>query len=285
MTKNELKLNGTQKFMGIDIPVIEGGFGENQKVILAKTVAEIHGVRMNDIQDLIKQNIDEFEFGVDLLDLCNENFKTDAVGLGFITSNRQKNCYLLSEQGYMLLVGFMKTSKAKEIRKNLRREYFSMRKVIKSNEQQKAQLLLSIYDGGQNAVLASKQLTELEVKEATAPLIAENAELKPKAEFHDAVSIAENCVNFGDFAATFQNNNKVSFGRNKIMDWCRNRSYLCSSHHLKNKPSQQMIDSNYMKYKENVNERNGKQYITYTPLLTGKGQIWLTKKLLKYFEE
>ena len=46
-----------------------------------------------------------------------------------------------------------------------------------------------------------------------------------------------------------------------------------------------MIDSGYMKYKENVNERNGKQYITYTPLLTGKGQIWLTKKLLKYFEE
>ena len=59
--KNELKINGTQKFMGIDIPIIEGGFGENQKVILAKTVAEIHGVRMNDIQDLINQNINEFD--------------------------------------------------------------------------------------------------------------------------------------------------------------------------------------------------------------------------------
>lgn len=31
----------------------------------------------------------------------------------------------------MLLVGFMKTDKAKEIRKQLRREYFSMREALK----------------------------------------------------------------------------------------------------------------------------------------------------------
>ena len=171
---NELRVNGTQKFMGIDIPIVEGGFGKDQKVILSKTVAEIHKVRMNDIQDLIKQNIDEFEIGVDLLDLCDENFKTDAIGLGFITSNRQKNCFLLSEQGYMLLVGFMKTEKAKEIRKNLRREYFSMRQIINSNEQLKANYLLAIYNGGQDAVIASKKLTEIEVEEAKKPLIEKN---------------------------------------------------------------------------------------------------------------
>lgn len=286
MTKNELKLNGTQKFMGIDIPVIEGGFGENCRVVTAKTIAEIHKVEVKRINELINNNMKRFKKNIDIIDLLScEDFKVVVNDLGLKGSNRTKNAYLLSERGYAKLIKIMDSDKAWEVHDQLIDEYFSMRKVIKSNEQQKAQLLLSIYDGGKNAVLASKQLTELEVKEATAPLIAENAELKPKAEFHDAVSIAENCVNFGDFAATFQNNNKVSFGRNKIMDWCRNRSYLCSSHHLKNKPSQQMIDSNYMKYKENVNERNGKKYITYTPLLTGKGQIWLTKKLLKYFEE
>jgi hypothetical protein len=25
---NEIKINGTQKFMGIDIPIVEGGFGK-----------------------------------------------------------------------------------------------------------------------------------------------------------------------------------------------------------------------------------------------------------------
>ena len=51
----ELKIMGNQKFMGMDIPVIEGGFGEGQKVILAKTVAEIHSIRLNDVQDLINK--------------------------------------------------------------------------------------------------------------------------------------------------------------------------------------------------------------------------------------
>lgn len=177
---DKIKINGTQLFMGINIPIVEGGFGKDQKVILAKTVAEIHGVRMNDVQDLIANNYDEFEVGVDIIDLCDDDFKTDAVGLGLITSNRQKHCYILSEQGYVLLVGFMRTEKAKEIRKNLRREYFLMRQIINSDERLKANLLLSIYEGGQNAVIASKKLSEIEVARATAPLI-------PKAEYHDNV--------------------------------------------------------------------------------------------------
>lgn len=125
----------------------------------------------------------------------------------------------------------------------------------------------------------------LEKVEENEQLMIENAEMKPKAAFHDAVSVAENCISFGKFAGTFQNNNKVSFGRNKVMDWCRDNGYLCSSYSLKNKPTQQMIDSGYMKYKQNTNNRNGKEYITYTPLLTGKGEIWLTKKLLEYFDK
>lgn len=68
------------------------------------------------------------------------------------------------------------------------------------------------------------------------------------------------------------------------MEWFRRKDYLCSSDHLKNKPSQQMITGGYMQYKENVDDRKGKKYITYTPLLSDKGQIWLTKKLLEHFE-
>lgn len=66
--------------------------------------------------------------------------------------NRAKNIYLLSEQGYMLLVGFMNTERAKVIRKQLRREYFAMREIINSDEQLKANLLLSIYNGGQTGL-------------------------------------------------------------------------------------------------------------------------------------
>lgn len=174
---NEIKINGTQKFMGIDIPIVEGGFGENCKVILTKTIAKIHEMKVKDVNKLINSNIDEFEFGVDILDLKTGDYKEPVLQSGILTKaeyGNSNNVYLLSEQGYMLLVGFMKTEKAKQIRKNLRREYFTMRQVINSNEQLKANYLLAIYNGGQDAVIASKKLTDIEVKEATAPLIEKN---------------------------------------------------------------------------------------------------------------
>ena len=174
---NELKVNGTQKFMGIDIPIVEGGFGNDQKVILAKTVAEIHNQPLKKINQLIKDNIEEFEIGVDLLDLKSGYLESTEFLKGIMNKqsiSNSTNIYLLSEQGYMLLVGFMKTDKAKEIRKKLRREYFTMRKVINSTEQLKATYLLAIYNGGQDAVTASKKLTEIEVEEAKKPLIEKN---------------------------------------------------------------------------------------------------------------
>ena len=192
---------------------------------------------------------------------------------------RQEVEYMMDRDGFSLLVMGFTGKKALEWKLKYIDAFNKMEETLKSgnylSEEEKLKLQLFSKDPLEVAS-AHNKLVELEVDRATAPLI-------PKAEFHDAVSVAENCINFGKFAATFQNNNKVSFGRNKIMDWCRDREYLCSSYNLKNKPSQQMIDSGYMKYSERTTERNGKTYITYTPLLTGKGQIWLTKKLLEYF--
>ena len=128
---NNLILKEKQNFMGIEIPVIEGGFGEGQKVMLAKTIAEIHDIELKEINKLINNNLDEFEFKIDILDLKgNKNFEVICNHHGLYSQNainRSSNIYLLSEQGYMALVGLMRTDKAKEIRRRLRREYFSMR--------------------------------------------------------------------------------------------------------------------------------------------------------------
>lgn len=126
---------GVQKFLGKEIPIIEGGFGEGEKVVLAKTIAEIHEVELRDINKLINNHLDEFEEGIDILDLkYNENFAVIAKNSGLYTQNginASSNIYLLSEQGYHALVSLMRTEKSKEIRRKLRREYFAMRKVIK----------------------------------------------------------------------------------------------------------------------------------------------------------
>lgn len=181
---NNIIIKGTQDFMGKEIPVVEGGFGEGQKVILAKTIAKIHEVELKEINRLVNNNIDEFEERIDILDLKNNgDYQAPLQELGF--SNRDisisKNIYLLSEQGYIALVMLMRTEKAKEIRKQLRREYFAMREVINSDEQLKAKLLLDIYNGGQEGIVASKELAKLEKK----PLLEKIEKDKPKVNYFD----------------------------------------------------------------------------------------------------
>lgn len=168
---NEIQIKGNTSLMGVEVPNLEGGFGEEQKVMLAKTIAEIHSEELRRINEIINRNRDEFEEGVDILDLKNSIANCDSLleNLGYTKQkiSNSKNIYLLSEQGYMLLVGFMKTKEAKEIRKKLRREYFAMRKVIQDNEELKKNLLLEIYGGGTKAIESSKRLTEIEVIKET----------------------------------------------------------------------------------------------------------------------
>lgn len=194
------------------------------------------------------------------------------------TRGREENEYLMDRDGFSILVMGFTGKKALEWKLKYIEAFNKMEEKLKSSniltDEEKLKLQLFSKDPAEVAYAHTK-LVEI----ATAPLIAENNEMKPKAEFHDAVSVAENCISFGKFAAAFQNNNGVSFGRNKIMEWCRKNKFLCDSPNLKNKPSQQMMDQGYMKYKQTVANRNGKEYISYTPLLTGKGEIWLTKKL------
>lgn len=138
IAQTEIEITGVQEFLGKEIPVIEGGFGEGEKVVLAKTIAEIHEVELKVINQLINNNIDEFEEGIDILDLKNnEDFEVIANDHGLLSQNainRSLNIYLLSEQGYHALVSLMRTDKAKELRKQFRREYFAMRKKVKEEK-------------------------------------------------------------------------------------------------------------------------------------------------------
>lgn len=146
---NNLVLKEKQEFMGIQIPVIEGGFGEGQKVVLAKTVAEIHQYENGEksINLLINRNIDRFDSN-DLINLCNENFKVSARNLGFITSNAQKQCFLLSQRGYTKLVAMMDNSNDKkwDVMNNLIDDYFNMRNQLSSGQAPKEISAIDLFE-------------------------------------------------------------------------------------------------------------------------------------------
>ena len=84
-----------------------------------------------------------------------------------------RKCYECSKMGCELLANKMTGEKGILFTAKYVKKFNEMEKTINSNDQLKSQLLLSIYNGGQNGVLAAKQLTDLEVQEATKPLYKE----------------------------------------------------------------------------------------------------------------
>ena len=271
---NEILVKGTQEFMDKEIPVVEGGFSEGQKVVLAKTIAQIHNTELSEINRKINEHIDEFELGIDLLDLKNSMENLHSLLNGIYTKQQianSKNIYLLSEQGYMLLVGFMNTEKAKVIRKQLRREYFAMREIINSDEQLKAQLLLEIYNGGQSGVLASKQLTELEKK----PLLDKIDDLEPLADKYNIYLDTDGLTDISSFSKSL---GIKKLGRNNLYKWMRENKYLDKD----NKPYQKYIEQELFLLKPNGSHKVNDEVIPdFKVFLTKKGVDKFINKFIK----
>lgn len=130
---NEIMVKGTQEFMGIAIPVVYGGFGKGQRCVSAKTVARIHESTMKVINQSINRLISQSRMRdtIDYIDMfSNEELKVTASDLGFINSNGQKNCYILSERGYMKLIKYMDDDTSWDVMENFIDEYFRMKEHI-----------------------------------------------------------------------------------------------------------------------------------------------------------
>ncbi|MCX0353345.1 ORF6C domain-containing protein [Clostridium perfringens] len=163
---DSLVLKEKQEFMGIQIPVIEGGFGKNQKVMLAKTIAEIHHSELRVINQLINNNLEEFKYSIDLLDIkqitTNDLFLKNELFTKAEWGNA-KNIYLLSQRGYVKLVAMMSNSNEKkwEVMNNLIDDYFNMRNQLSSGQYQIEKKPTSAIDLFEAQV---KALREVEVK-------------------------------------------------------------------------------------------------------------------------
>ncbi len=278
---NQITLNGKQNFMGKEIPVMYGGFGENQKCISDKTVADIHNQPKREIRRRITDNIKRFRENVDFIDLKqrvdNSHTLEILLNTGYAKQSvtQAEHIYILSERGYAKLIKIMDTDLAWEIHDKLIDEYFAMREVINSDEQLKAKLLLSIYGGGKESVTAAKELTEIEIEKATVPLILENKKLKPKAEYHDNVLNKKGLItatviakDLGLKSAVELHNilhkNKIIF-KNQSGTWCPYADY------------EWLIKDNYCDYKSSE-DKKAKPCLKWTE----KGRKWIVENFKKW---
>lgn len=143
MRKNKLiKVQGTQEFMGKEIPVIVGGFGEDNKVVTDKMVAEIHNMKSFHVRENINKNIKRFKRDIDIIDLKKVIDDTDnnillTLGYTNMEISKANNIYLLSERGYSKLIKIMDTDLAWDIHDKLMDDYFKLRETVKNGRTQK----------------------------------------------------------------------------------------------------------------------------------------------------
>ena len=70
MFMRNLVVKGNTTVCGIEVPIVYGGFGKDQKVMLAKTVSQLHDIELKTINQNIKRHIKDgyFEEGIDFID-------------------------------------------------------------------------------------------------------------------------------------------------------------------------------------------------------------------------
>ena len=109
-----------------------------------------------------------------------------------------------------------------------------------------------------------------EIKTQNKELYIENNQLKPKAEFFDAVTESKDCIDMGNVAKLL--NKKI--GRNKLFQFLRDKKVLMRD----NTPYQNYIDRSYFRVIESkFNKPDGTVHINLKTLVTQKGVNFLNK--------
>ncbi len=105
-------------------------------------------------------------------------------------------------------------------------------------------------------------------------------EMQPKALFSDAVRASGNSCLVKELA-TILKQNGIDIGQNRLFDWLRDNGYLCQDGRRKNHPTQRSLDLKVMEVREHLRTNSQGVLVTkFTPLITGKGQLYFVNKFL-----
>lgn len=110
---NKLISKGEQEFLGQVIKVIEGGFGDNKRILFDTQIAQIHGIENKHVRESIKNLIKKGRFieNVDYINIKSNDDINITFDLNEIYSYQMllqaENLYALSYNGYCKLVNNM----------------------------------------------------------------------------------------------------------------------------------------------------------------------------------
>lgn len=218
---NKIQVTGKQTFMGMEIPIIEGGFGEGCKCVTAQTVAQIHSTPLKEINQSINRLIKKSRLteNIDYIDMFSSDIlKVTAGDLGFITSNSQKQCYILSERGYTKLIKYMDDDVSWDRMEKFIDEYFSMRKTIQDTLSTIDLAMLKVLKAKnkQEAMIALQEYNELVVQ----PLQDTIEKQKPMVGLAEMRIDKKGCYSLTDVTKS------LHFKRGQITKWAKEQGFI-----------------------------------------------------------
>lgn len=118
-----------------------------------------------------------------------------------------------------------------------------------------------------------------EEQEKRKALEAQNAEMKPKALFAEAVSASKSSILIGDLAKIIKQNGH-EIGQKRLFCWLRDNGWLIKQKGASwNMPTQRSMEMGLFEIKESTFQNpDGSVRITKTPKVTGRGQVFFINK-------
>ncbi|EKB0152978.1 phage antirepressor KilAC domain-containing protein [Escherichia coli] len=247
-----------------EIPVLEW---QGVRVVTTETLAKGYGTDEGNIRKNLSCNSDRFEEGKHYFLLTGSKLKEFKNRVTFSNSvgKNARNLTLWTERGAARHAKMIETDQAWAFFEKLEDSYF------RQKEQQPIAIPQTLPEVLRLAaeLAEQKQLLEQKAHQLNQQLVA----AAPKVDFADRVSVAKGIL-IGNFAKV------VGLKQNALFVWLRENGILIASGGRKNVPFQQYINAGYFTVKEVVLDDEDGYQIRLTPQLTGKGQQWLTRKLL-----
>ena len=218
--------------------------------------------------DLMKKIRKEIE-GLELLGFIGEGNFSESSYMN--SQNKEQPCFSLNRDAVVQICA----SESIAVRYKMI-EYINKLEEEVKNKRFKADLLLSIYDGGQDAVLASKKLVELE----TLPLIETIEEQKPKVDFADKLLKTKDNILVREYAKVLSDEG-FNTGERRLFKWLKDNKYLMNN----NEPYQRYIDNNtFIVTVGTIDTPFGSKQIRTTKI-TPTGQLYLFDKITESKKE
>lgn len=103
---------------------------------------------------------------------------------------------------------------------------------------------------------------------------------KPKVLFADAVEDSDVVISVATLAKKLESNG-IKIGQNRLFEWLRENGYVHKGGLDRNLPTQRSIERNFLTVSTSVVKApRGKDLVTHTTKVTGKGEIYFISKFL-----